>query len=63
MNQCSRCNQGVAFGAWVRNVKTRAPLRHGRVDNQDTTFEPGENLIIDPGAQDGTLRRVLAHDQ
>jgi hypothetical protein len=63
MNQCGRCNQGVAFAARVGNVKLCTPLRHGRIDRQDTAFEPSENLMVDPGTQDSTLRRVLARDQ
>ena len=63
MNQCGRGDQGVAFGARVGNVKLCTPLHHGRIDRQDTAFEPSENLMIDPSTQDSTLRRVLARDQ
>ena len=63
MNQCGRCNQNITFSARVGNVKSRAALRHRRIDSQDTTFEPSENLVVDPVAQDSRLRRVLTRDQ
>lgn len=63
MNRCGRCNQSIAFSARVGNVKSRAALRHGRINSQDTTFEPSENLMVDPSAQDSRLRRVLTRDQ
>jgi hypothetical protein len=63
MDQRGRRDQRVAFGSGVGNVESRAPLRHGRIDSQDTTFESSENLMVDPGAQHSTLCRVLARDQ
>ena len=43
-------------------MELRTPLRHGRIDGQDTAFESSENLMVDPGAQDCCLCRVLARD-
>jgi hypothetical protein len=35
-------------------------LRHGRIDRQNPPRESGQHVSIDPGAQDGTLRRIPA---
>src|SRR6185503_14128599 len=56
-------DQGITFRAPIGDVKLRATLRHGRIDREDTAFEARQNLIVDPRAQDGTLRRVLARAQ
>ena len=57
--RCCR-DQGIAFCARVGNMKTRATLRHGSIDRQDTAFEARQNLFIDPSAQDGAVCRVLS---
>jgi hypothetical protein len=60
MNHRRRRDQGIAVRARVGHMKTRATLRHGRVDRQDAAFEARQDLFVDPGAQHGALRRVPA---
>ena len=60
MNQSGRGDQSVAFGPRVGNVKPRKSLRHDGVDRENTTLEPGEDLMVDPSTQQGALRRVPA---
>jgi hypothetical protein len=55
-----RSNQGVALCASIGDMKPRATLRHGRINGKNATLETGQNLIVDPRAEDGPLRHVLA---
>src|SRR5439155_10619079 len=57
------CNESVAFGAWVGNVKLPAAQRHRHINGQDSIFKASQNVIVDPSSQDCTLRGVFALDQ
>ena len=63
VDHCGRGDQGIAFRAPIGNMKPRATLRHCSIDREDAAFKAKQNLIIDPGAQDGTLRRILSRTQ
>lgn len=63
MNQRRRGDKRVAFCPGVGNMKPRASLRHSYVNRQHTTFEAGKHLMVDPCAQQCTLRGVLARNQ
>jgi hypothetical protein len=62
VNQRRRGDQGIAFRAWIGNVKMRATLRHRCIDGEDATLEARQNLIIYPCAKNCALRRVSARD-
>jgi hypothetical protein len=55
-------DQGVAFASPIWNMKTRAALCHGGIDREDTALKTRQNLVVDPGAQDFALRRILSLD-
>ena len=63
MNHRCRGDQGITFGAAIGYMKARATLRHGGIDSQDSAVEARQYLIVDPGAQNRTLRGVLARYQ
>jgi hypothetical protein len=62
VNQRCRGDQGVAFRAWIGNVKTRAAPRHGCIDREDATFEARQNLIVYPCAENSAVRSVPARN-
>jgi len=62
MNQRGRGDQGIAFRAWIGNVKMRATPRHFCIDGEDATLEAGQDLIVYPRTKNGALRRVPARD-
>src|SRR6185437_12488619 len=51
----SRCDQSVPHGPWVCYVQLGAAQHHGRIDRQDSPFEPGRYPWVEPRAKDGTL--------
>jgi len=63
VNKGGCCNESVAFGPWVGNVKLRAAQRDGRINGQDSIFKASQNVIVDPSSQDCTSRGVFALDQ
>src|SRR5713101_720927 len=62
VNHRRSSDQGIAFCAPIRNVKARATLRHRGIEGENATFEARQELFVDPGAQDCTLRGVPACD-
>jgi hypothetical protein len=62
MNQRRRGDQGIAFRAWVGNVKMRATLRDGCIDGEDATLEARQNQTVYPCAENCALRGVPARD-
>src|SRR5262245_19407952 len=59
VNHRRSSDQSIAFRARIRNVKTRATLRHGCIDGQNATRKARQDLFLDPGAEHCALRRVL----
>jgi hypothetical protein len=60
VDQRGRGDQGIAFRAWIGNVKMRAAPRHGGIDCEYAALEARQNLVVYPGAENGALPRVPA---
>jgi hypothetical protein len=55
-------DHSIAFRARIRDMKARAVLRHRCIDSENATFEARQQLLVDPGAEDCTLRGVPTCD-
>jgi hypothetical protein len=62
VNDRRRSNHGIPLRTSVRDVEARATHGHHGIDSQDAAFETRQDVVIDPGSEDRTLRWVLASD-
>lgn len=62
MHESRRGDQCVAFGAPVGNMEACAAQGNGRIDRQDATLEPWQDLPVQPFTQDIAARGILSFD-
>jgi hypothetical protein len=62
MNQCGRCDQGIALRSGSWNVQGSASLCNRRIHWQDPAVECGKHIAVNPPSQHCALRWIATQE-
>lgn len=63
VGQGRRSNQRIPVRTPIWNMQPGATLRDGRIDDQNSTREGGQNMVVPLDAKHTALRRVSSFEQ